>query len=162
MTYTRFITEEEVESIHQATLRILSETGITLTEQKCRDLLTAAGASVRGKRVLFPPELVEKCVARAGKRTSIRGRGGMTKTLGDGVLRFHNLGGAPNIFDPVTGTRRHTTVQDVRDSTRLLDGLENCHTIDIEIFQHIQNIHQKYNQNNFLMFLYNFLNNNIH
>jgi trimethylamine---corrinoid protein Co-methyltransferase len=129
MSFTKFITDAEVESIHQATLRILSETGVTLTEPKCRDLLTAAGATVRGTRILFPPELVEKCIALAGKKTSILGRGGMMKTLGDGTLRFHNLGGAPNIYDPVTGTRRHTTVQDVRDATRLLDGLENCNTI---------------------------------
>jgi trimethylamine--corrinoid protein Co-methyltransferase len=129
MSFTKFITDEEVESIHQATLRILSETGVILAEPKCRDLLTAAGATVRGTRVLFPPELVEKCIALSGKKTSILGRGGMMKTLGDGALYFHNLGGAPNIYDPVTGTRRHTTVQDVRDATRLLDGLENCNTI---------------------------------
>jgi trimethylamine--corrinoid protein Co-methyltransferase len=129
MSFMKFITDAEVESIHQATLRILSETGVTLTEAKCRDLLTAAGATVRETRVLLPPDLVEKCVALAGRKVSIRGRGGMTKTLGDGALYFHNLGGAPNIYDPVTGTRRHTTIQDVRDATRLLDGLENCHTI---------------------------------
>jgi trimethylamine--corrinoid protein Co-methyltransferase len=124
-----FLSPEEVESIHQATLRILAETGVTLTEPASRDLLTAAGATVRGTRLLLPPELVEKCIAGAGKRTSIRGRGGATKTLGDGSLYFHNLGGAPNVYDAASGTRRPATVQDVRDATRLLDALENCHTI---------------------------------
>ncbi len=129
MVRLSFFDETEVEAIHQATLRILSETGLILTEPKSRELLTGAGAKVQANRVLLPPELVEKCIADAGKRPSIRGRGGAVKTLGDGSLYFHNLGGAPNIFDPPSGTRRMATVQDVRDSTRLLDALENCHTI---------------------------------
>jgi trimethylamine--corrinoid protein Co-methyltransferase len=123
------ISSADVESIHQASLRVLDETGVILAEPKCRDLLAEAGARLREGRVLLPPGLVEKCIATAGKRTTLRGRGGTTKTLGDGGLYFHNLGGAPNVFDPLSGTRRLATVQDVRDAARLLDGLENCHTI---------------------------------
>ncbi len=51
------------------------------------------------------------------------------KSLGDGNLYFHNLGGAPAIYDASTGRRRLALVQDVCDSSRLLDALENCHTI---------------------------------
>ena len=121
--------ENEIEAIHQATLRILEETGVVLTEPKSRALLTDAGAKVQEMRVLLPPVLVEKCIKLAGKKTTIRGRGGTVKTLGDGSLYFHNLGGAPQVYDAVSGTRRLATVQDVRDATRLLDALENCHTI---------------------------------
>ncbi len=120
---------DKVEAIHQATLRILAETGVVLTEPKARLLLTDAGALIHQNRVLLPPDLVEKCIAQAGKCISIRGRGGMIKTLGDGSLYFHNLGGAPNIFDAASGKRRRATIQDVSDATRLLDALENCHTI---------------------------------
>jgi trimethylamine---corrinoid protein Co-methyltransferase len=84
---------------------------------------------LRDRNVLLPPELVEKCLDLAGKRTTVRGRGGATKTLGDGNLYFHNLGGAPNVYDAASGARRPATIQDVRDATRLLDALENCHTI---------------------------------
>lgn len=121
--------ENEIEDIHHASLRILAETGLVLTEPKSRELLTSAGARVRDSRVLFPPELVEKCIAMSGKRTTIRGRGGAVKILGEGTLYFHNLGGAPQIYDAASKTRRLSVVQDVRDSTRLLDALENCHTI---------------------------------
>jgi trimethylamine--corrinoid protein Co-methyltransferase len=124
-----FFDENEIKAIHQGSLRILYETGVNLTEKKSRALLIDAGARVIEKRVLLPPELVEKCITVAGKKTTIRGRSGAVKTLGDGTLYFHNLGGAPNIYDVKKGTRRFATVQDVRDSTRLLDALENCHTI---------------------------------
>ena len=123
------LNEAEIKSIHQASLRILSETGVVLTDRNSRTLLVDAGASIQDRRVLFPPDLVEKCISLAGKTTTIRGRGGAIKSLGDGSLYFHNLVGAPNFYDSGTGKRRLAIVQDVRDATRLLDALENCHTI---------------------------------
>jgi trimethylamine---corrinoid protein Co-methyltransferase len=121
--------QSEIEAIHQASLRVLAETGVVLTEPESRDLLLGAGAKLQSDRVLLPPDLVEKCIAQTGRTITIRGRGGMVKTLGSGTLYFHNLGGAPYIYDAGAGTRRFATVQDVRDSTRLLDALDNCHTI---------------------------------
>ncbi len=123
------LSPEEVESLHGASLRILSETGFVMTHTGARRILTDAGASLNGERVLLPPDLVEKCIASAGKEVSVRGRGGTAKTLGDGSLYFHNLGGARDVYDSATGTKRYAAVQDVRDATRLLDALENCHTI---------------------------------
>lgn len=124
-----FFSATDLNSLHQATLRILSETGILLTEPRARSLLAEAGARLEGNRVLLPPELVERCIAQAGKCPSLRGRGGTVKTLGDGNLYFHNLGGAPQVFDPASGFRRPATMQDVRNAARLLDALEYCHTI---------------------------------
>lgn len=129
MIHLSVLDENEIEAIHQATLRILGETGVVLTEPRSRSLLAGAGAKVQEMSVLLPPELVEKCIALAGKKTTIRGRSGAVKTLGDGSLYFHNLGGAPQVYDAASGTRRLATVKDVCDSTRLLDALENCHTI---------------------------------
>jgi len=123
------LSNQEVEALHHATLRILDETGINLTEPHSRALLADAGARLGEGRVFIPTALVESCVARAGKRVSLRGRGGMVKTLGDGQLYFHNLGGARDIYDAGSGKRRLAGVQEVREAARLLDALENCHTI---------------------------------
>ena len=123
------LTPDEVESLHGASLRILSETGFVMTHAGARRIFTDAGASLKGERILIPPDVVEKCIAAAGKKVSVKGRGGSTKTLGDGSLYFHNLGGARDVYDSATGTKRYAAVQDVRDATRLLDALENCHTI---------------------------------
>jgi trimethylamine--corrinoid protein Co-methyltransferase len=131
------LSPEEVEAVHRATLRILSEVGVTLTHAEAREVLTGAGATIRDERVLLPPDLVEACIARCPRQITIRGRGGAVKTLGDGSLNFHNLGGARDIYNgsavsyhnPATGEHRFATVQDLRDATRLLDALENCTTI---------------------------------
>jgi trimethylamine--corrinoid protein Co-methyltransferase len=129
MIHLSVFDETEVEAIHQASLRILWETGVVLTEPQSLTLLADAGSRINDSRLCIPPDLVEKCIAQSGKKTIIRGRGGAVRTLGDGNLYFHNLGGAPQLFDSHSGTRRLAVVQDVRDATRLLDALENCHTV---------------------------------
>jgi len=123
------LADEAVEAIHQATLRILSEVGIVLTQPEAREVLAGAGATVRGDRVLLPPDLVEREVARCPRQVTVRGRSGQTVVLGDGNLHWHNLGGAREVYDPRTGYRRPAILQDVRDSTRLLDALEGVTTV---------------------------------
>jgi trimethylamine--corrinoid protein Co-methyltransferase len=129
MERLKFLSDEEVKTMHEATLRIMSEVGIIWTHKPSLDILTDAGCTVNGNRVCFPPHLVEDSVAKANKRPSIRGRNGVVNTLGGGDLYFHNLGGARDVFDAKTGTRRIATEQDVIDATRLLDALPNCHTV---------------------------------
>jgi len=128
-TALQFLTDSETEAIHQATLRILWEVGVVLTHPEGREHLTGAGAVVHGDRVRIPPDLVEWAVAQCPCRVTLRGRGGQTVTLGDGSLSWHNMGGARDVYDPRTGTRRPATVQDVRDSARLLDALDSVTTV---------------------------------
>jgi len=125
----KLLSDAEVEALHQATLRILSEVGVILTHPGARQMLTDAGATIQNERVCLPPDLVEACIAKCLKQVLVRGRGGMVKTLGDGSLNFHNLGGARDIHNLVTGEHRFAILQDVRDATRLLDALPNCNTI---------------------------------
>ena len=123
------LTENDIEAIHESSLRILAETGIVLTHPQGREILAAAGATVESDRVLLPPELVEEAIARCPNEVRLRGRGGMVKALGDGNLRWHNLGGARDVYEPVSGTRRKALLQDLRDSTRLLDALDQVDSI---------------------------------
>ncbi|MDP1547848.1 MAG: trimethylamine methyltransferase family protein, partial [Anaerolineales bacterium] len=125
----KFLSDEEVKAMHEATLRVMSEVGILWTHKPSLDILLAAGCVLKGSRVLMPPDLVMDCVAKANKRPMIRGRNGQVNELGGGNLYFHNLGGARDVFDARTGTRRIATDQDVIDSARLLDALPNAHTV---------------------------------
>lgn len=125
----RVMSESDVEAIHYASLRVLAETGIVLSNQEARDILSGAGASILNDRVLLPPSLVEEQVSKAGNEVRIRGRNGSIKTLGDGSLHWHNLGGARDIYDASTGKRRKAMLKDLRDCTRLLDALEGVTTI---------------------------------
>jgi trimethylamine--corrinoid protein Co-methyltransferase len=123
-TALQFLTDSETEAIHQATLRILWEVGVVLTHPEGREHLAGAGAMVHGDRVRIPSDLVEWAIAQCPRQVTLRGRGGQCVTLGDGSLSWHNVGGARDVYDPRTGRRRPATVQDVRDSARLLDALD--------------------------------------
>jgi len=123
------LTRDEVESIHRATLRLLAETGVVLTEPRAREILLEAGAEAEGDMVRLPRDLVEEVVGRCPEQVRIRGRSGQEATLGDGQTRWHNVGGAREVLDPPTGESRPASLQDVRDSTRVLDGLEHVTTI---------------------------------
>jgi trimethylamine---corrinoid protein Co-methyltransferase len=121
--------EEQVKDIHDATLRVLGETGVVLSHPKGRALLLEAGATLDGERVLLPPELVERSVAQAPRTVTLRGRGGASRTIGDGSLHWHNLGGARDVFDARSGEKRPAVLQDVRDSAHLLDALPRASTV---------------------------------
>ena len=123
------LSAEEVEAIHDATLRVLSEVGVVLTQPAARELLADAGAVLNGDRVRLPAELVQACIGRCPSQVSIRGRDGKTMTLGDGTLHWHNLGGAATVYDAGAGRCRPATLQDVVDSTRLLDALDGVTNI---------------------------------
>jgi trimethylamine--corrinoid protein Co-methyltransferase len=125
----KFLSDEDIQAMHEATLQVLSEAGIFWTHKPSLDVLQEAGCTVKGNRVFFPPDLVMDSVNKAGKRPIIRGRNGQVNELGGGNLYFHNLGGARDVFDAKTGSRRIATDQDVKDSARLLDALPNAHTV---------------------------------
>ncbi|MFL7891346.1 MAG: trimethylamine methyltransferase family protein [Anaerolineales bacterium] len=123
------LSKQDIDSIHQATLRVLSEVGIGLSHPQVRDLLQDMGASVIKDRVLLPSELVEKAISSCGKKITTMGRSAEEIVLGDGTLHWHNLGGAREVYDPVSAQPRPANLQDIRDSTRLLDALDQATTI---------------------------------
>lgn len=124
-----FLNSEDLNTVHRNTLRILEEVGVCLTEPKAVSILCENGAREKGSNVLIPPLLVEKCISDARKELTLHNRKGDSITIGGGDTYFHNLGGAPYIFEPQTGCRRFAKVQDVCDATKILDALQNCHTI---------------------------------
>jgi trimethylamine--corrinoid protein Co-methyltransferase len=129
MPALKFLSDEDVQAMHEATLRVLQEAGVFWTHKPSLEILQGAGCTVKDNRVYFPPELVMDSIAKANKRPVIRGRNGQVNTLGDGNLYFHNLGGARDVFDARTGTRHVATTQDAKDAVRLLDALDNCNTV---------------------------------
>jgi trimethylamine--corrinoid protein Co-methyltransferase len=129
MTVLTVLSPDEVEALHHSSLRILAETGIFLSHPEGRLLLDGAGCRVLEDRVLIPPQVMERALSIPRRPATLRGRNGSVKVLGDGSLYWHNLGGARDVYDPVSQKRRPAVLQDVCDSTRLLDALPAADTI---------------------------------
>jgi hypothetical protein len=62
-------------------------------------------------------------------RVLMRGRMGQEVVFGDGSTYWHNLGGARDVYEPLSRTRRPAVVQDVVNSARVLDALPNATTV---------------------------------
>jgi trimethylamine---corrinoid protein Co-methyltransferase len=129
MERLKFLSDEDVKSMHEATLRILGEIGVIWTHQPSLEILQDAGCTMNGNRVCFPPDLVMDSIAKANKRPCIRGRNGQVNELGGGNLYFHNLGGARDVYDARTNTRHTATEEDGVNAIRILDALPNCNTV---------------------------------
>lgn len=125
----KFLSDQDVEAMNEATLRVMNDIGIVWTHQPSLNILQQAGCWVIDNRVHFPPELVLDSVAKANKRPKIRGRNGTINELGGGSLYFHNLGGARDVFDAASGTRHTATLEDCVNATRVLDALPNCSNV---------------------------------
>ena len=122
------LSEQELNHIHQASLRVLYETGIFIDDSEARSLLMDHGAIVKKGRICLPGDLVEGCIKLCPPQVTLQGRASEV-TLGTGRLQVHNLGGAREVFDPSTRTLRPATRADVAESARLLDSLENITTV---------------------------------
>ena len=72
MERLKFLSDEDVQAMHEATLKVLSEVGIIWTHKPSLDILLEAGCTMNGNRVCFPPELVMNSIANANKRPCVR------------------------------------------------------------------------------------------
>jgi len=125
--------DEQVDSIHEATLKILEKTGVRFDSENVRQRLIKAGAAehpTRKKVLTFPRSMVEESVTKIPFFGTYYARDPRNDIRFDGETMYaHCLGGNPSMMDIDTGEFRMSTLKDVEDSTRLMDALPYCHSI---------------------------------
>lgn len=123
------LSQQEVERIHQATLDVLSKTGIYFWNSPAAvKILGDAGCKVKGKRVFYPPELVEKTLKLLPNRNNLRlySRDGKTSVgLKQGETHFMTIGSPYYVFDFDTGRQRDVVEADVERVGVFFDSLDN-------------------------------------
>lgn len=115
------------EEIHEATLEILAETGVIFPSEKALKILHNAGASVDFETMIakIPPHLVEEALRTAPKTFVLGGRDPAFDLPLDGETCYLSTDGCGvEIIDMDTRQRRPSTKQDVADSARVADGLD--------------------------------------
>jgi trimethylamine--corrinoid protein Co-methyltransferase len=119
--------EEACGRVHDATARLLAETGVEMRHSGARDLCAAAGASVDGTRVRLPVSLLTEALATAPRRTLLPPRGGDTTPLEltQGPTYFGTGPDCPYVSDPETGERRRAVLGDVAAAAGLAERLPN-------------------------------------
>jgi len=123
------LSTEQLEAIHRASLRVLSEIGMKVLSQSARERLAAAGAEVdHGERmVCCDPAMVEEFMALAPSSFTIRARNpAKSVTIGGNHVNFGPVGG-PSFVSDLDKGRRAGTFDEMCDFLRVLHSLDIVH-----------------------------------
>lgn len=100
------VSEDQLESIHQASLTILQEIGMDFLHDEARAMLKDAGAEIKGERVRFSPELIESKLGLAPETFTYHARNpAKNLTIGGAHIAFGSVASTPNVADRAGGRR---------------------------------------------------------
>ena len=126
---TRAISDDELESIHVASLRVLSEIGMDFLDPDARQVLRAAGAHTEpdSQRVRFDPGMVEEIIKTAPSAFTLHARNpAYDVELGGDWIAYGTVGSPPNVADLDRGRRIGNRV-DYQNLLRLAQSLNAIH-----------------------------------
>ncbi len=121
-----FLTLNDYQDIHLATLQVLAKTGVFVADQRARELYGSCGARIDEKNsiVKLPSSLVEDAIQSAPAQVMLAGRTPdrdiLLENNGNAYLNF---GGGINVIDPYSGVFRPSIKADLAASARLCDAL---------------------------------------
>lgn len=128
----RFLSDNQIEELHSATLQILERAGVAFASEEAIDILGQAGADVSNpERVKIPSHLVEEALRTAPKTITLYSREGNPAIVLDGQTgpHFGTAVDMPEIIDPFTQKRRLMYIEDIADMARLCDALPHIERV---------------------------------
>lgn len=122
--------DNQIKAIHEASLTILEDTGISCEsgQEEFLARLEKRGAKIDRikSRIRFEKDLVTEAVSQAPDRVVLYSRDGENDLeLAEDQVHFGTGGTTTNVLDPETGECRPSTVKDVYHLARLTDYLDN-------------------------------------
>lgn len=124
---TTVLSDEQVRKLHETSLRILRETGVTIPHPDMLSRFADAGAQVdfAAQRVWIPADLVDRLLKQAGKTFTLYGRDtARTARFGQGARNYNSIAGEALWVDTPGAERRYSTLDDVATAARLADALD--------------------------------------
>ena len=135
MHWYEFLTQSEVEQVHETSLTILERVGIEFRYPPALEVLKKGGAKIDGERVYFPPRLVERQIQNAPARFTIHARNPDNNvSIGGDNMALVPGYGAPFVTDQQKG-RREGTLLDFENFVKLTGAsqfLDICSGMVIE------------------------------
>ena len=125
----RAVSEDELDAIHHASLRVLSETGIDFLDLTARTQLAAAGADVEGDRVRFEPSLIEALIASAPAEFILHGRDHIRDLHFGGNHIIYTSVASPPFVTGLGQGRRDGNRRDYRNLIKMGQVLNAVHTV---------------------------------
>ena len=129
------LSEDQLNAIHETSLRVIEELGIELMSSRARDLFRAAGAEVDDSTGLVKAdrELIMEAVRKAPSSFTLTSRNAEKQlVMGGNNMAFGLVAGPPNVHDCVNG-RRTGNLEDYRNFTRLAHYFNAIHMIGNQV-----------------------------
>ena len=118
--------DDDCRRVHEATLRVLAQTGIDVRHQPALEVFAAAGGRVDGSRVRLDAAVVDKALASAPRTWTVRSRGrDEALELRNGNTYFGTGSDCLYYRDPADGARRRVRCADVEEMAALCEKLSN-------------------------------------
>jgi len=133
----RPLSESDIKHIHETVMHIYEEVGIQISTKRGFDLFKEKGARVSEERhiVYISSTMFEDLIDQSPSEIVLYGREEKNNIiLGGKRVHFGSGGTALNILDLETGEKRPSTLEDVRNVSKLLDKLENIHFQVIPVY----------------------------
>jgi trimethylamine--corrinoid protein Co-methyltransferase len=117
--FFEYFSTNELEQIHEATLRVMEMTGLVFAYEPARDLFAKAGCKIDGQKVFFPKKLVEEQIKKAPSEFTLYARDPEKNVvIGGDHIAFLPCYGAPFVNDMDKG-RRQGTLKDFNNFAKL-------------------------------------------
>ena len=134
MKFMDYYTEAEVKRIHEASLDILENTGLSVRNEKAREIFKKAGCSVDETThlVKIPGKIVEECrKSYVPKYVFTAQDPKYDIVLPDNRPVVVTGSSAPNVIDPKTGEDRRATSSDIANIANLINELDGFDVFSI-------------------------------
>ena len=125
----RAVSDDELEAIHQASLRVLAETGIDFLDDTARRQLAEVGADVDGDRVRFDPDLVAHLISTAPAQFTLHGRDPTRDLVLGGDHIVYTSVASPPFVTGLGRDRRNGNREDYRNLIKMSQVLNAVHTV---------------------------------
>lgn len=119
--------DDELYSIHLATLEVLQKSGIRVESNEALEIFDAGGAIVdRNTHIVkFPPYLVEDTIHSAPSKIVLAGRNPKHDVVIENKrVHYTNFGEGIMVIDPYTGEYRKSIKQDTANAALMCDALD--------------------------------------
>lgn len=121
------LTDDELQEVHYGTLEVLNETGVFVESEAALDCFEAGGAIVdRDTQIVkIPAHVVEAAIRFAPPKVILYGRDPKHDIVLETTrVHFTNFSEGVMLNDPYTGENREPQKQDLIDSARVIDYLD--------------------------------------
>ncbi len=126
MITLRFLSDDDLKAIHEATLLVLEKTGVRVSNEVAQELLRVAGCQLDGDIVRFNSSVVEESVRKTPSSFDMFNHNGeKVWNIGSDSVIYNPASSAVNFKDRETREIRKGTSSDVVELVQLVESLEH-------------------------------------